>query len=96
MGNPIHLRWLRKKWQNIQRFNMSQKEQNAKLVSLKQEFQSLMNELESVVIESAEILGAKNENTLDWVQSYLNGECSLKTMRAEIKHRTVEQLLHKE
>jgi len=76
---------------------MNQKEQNSKLLALKAEFQLIMDELESVIIEGAEIVNEQtlNENTLDWVQSYLNGDCSLKTMRAGIKKAHLETLLSK-
>jgi len=77
---------------------MNQKEQNSKLIALKTEFQSLMEELESIIIKGAKIVNGAtlDGNTLDCVHSYLNGDCSLKTMRAGIKRGTVEQLLHKE
>jgi hypothetical protein len=66
---------------------MSIKTQNKELAINKKQFGLLLEELESLCNESVRLLGHSVEDNFaqNWVWDYLNGETSLKDLRAKLK-----------
>jgi hypothetical protein len=75
---------------------MNQKDQNKKLTEFKAEYSRLLLKMQDIENEALELLGHSPENDIAWhvLIDYLNGNCSLKDLRADIKEWTAEAMLH--
>ena len=70
---------------------MSIKEENKRLVEYRAEMASLLEEIEALITEAAEMMGTTDPAVCTKVCGYLTGQSNLKTLRAELKELSLNE-----